>query len=98
MVSHLKAFTNIGCKIAVQEKFVFGRILQGSGELYNKNQEVTQQGSEGYTTRIRRLYIKDQEVIKRIFLILVLLYASVERCFVSRMRDKKNLYIQSTKC
>ena len=26
-----------------------------------------QQGLEGYTTRIRRLYNKDQEVISRIF-------------------------------
>ena len=31
--------------------------------LYNKNQEVIQQGSGGYNTRIRRLYTKDQEVM-----------------------------------
>ena len=39
-----------GCKIATEKKFVFGRILQGSG---------------GFTTRIRRLYNKDQEVIQQ---------------------------------
>ena len=36
---------------------------------------------------LRRLYNKDQEVISRTFLVLVLLSASVKRCFVSRMRD-----------
>ena len=51
-----------------------------------KDQEVIQQGSGGYTTWIRRLYNKDPEVISRIFLVSVLLYALVERCFVSRMR------------
>ena len=45
------------------------------------------QGSAGYTIRIRRLYNKDQEVISKIFLISVLLSATVEKCFVSRMRD-----------
>ena len=42
-------FTNTGCKIAAQKKFVLGQILQGS---------------RGYTTWIRRLYKKDQEVIQ----------------------------------
>ena len=78
---------------------------------YNKDQEVIQQESGGYTTRLRRLYNNDQEVIQqgsggyttRIrrllagFLVSVLQSASVERCFVSRMRDsqqcKKNSYI-----
>ena len=55
--------------------------------LHNKDQEIIQQGSGGYTTRIRRLYNKDQEVIGRIFLVLVLLSASVQRYFVSRMGD-----------
>ena len=70
--------------------------------LDNKDQEIIPKGSGGYTTRIRRLYNKDQEVIqhgsggytKRIrrllggfFLVSVLLSASVERCFVSRMQD-----------
>ena len=36
------------------------------------------------------LYNKDLEVISRIFLVLVLLSASVERCFVSHMQDFKN--------
>ena len=44
--------------------------------LYNKDQEVILQGSGGYTTRI-----------SRICLVSVLLSASVERCFDSRMRD-----------
>ena len=35
--------------------------------LYNKNQDIIQQGLGGYTSRIRRLYNKDQEVISRIF-------------------------------
>ena len=48
MVSHLKTISNKGCKIAVQKKIVFGQILQGR---------------IGYTTRIRRLYNKDQEVM-----------------------------------
>ena len=52
-----------------------------------KDQEVKQQGSGGYTTRIRRLYNKDQDVISWIFLVFVLLSASVERCFVSSVRD-----------
>ena len=56
--------------------------------VYNKDQGVIQQVLSGdLTTRIRRLYNKDQEVISRIFLVLVLLSASVQRCFVSRMRD-----------
>ena len=53
-----------------KRKFVFGRILQGSGgyttrirRLYNKDQEVIQHRSGGYTTRIKRLYNKDQEVM-----------------------------------
>ena len=46
-----------------------------------------QQGSEGNTTRIRRLYNKEQEVIRRNFLVSVLISASVERCFFSRMQD-----------
>ena len=54
------------------------------GEFW-KDQDVIQQGSDGYTTRIRRSYNKDKEVISRIFLVLVLLYASFKRCFVSRM-------------
>ena len=47
------------------------------------------QGSGGYTTRIRRLYNKDQEVISRIFWVSVLLSALVKRCSVSHMRDLK---------
>ena len=46
-----------------------------------------QQGSGGYTTRTRRLYNKDHEVICRIFLVSVLLSALVKRCFVSRNGD-----------
>ena len=46
----MKTFTKKGCKIAVQKKLVFGQILQGSG---------------GYTTRIRRLYDKDQEITQK---------------------------------
>ena len=45
-----------GCKIAVQKKVVFGQFC--------KDQEVVQQGSVGYTTSIRRLYNKDQDVIQ----------------------------------
>ena len=49
MVSDLKTFTNKGTKIAARKKkFVFGQILQRRG---------------GYTTRIRRLYNQNQEVI-----------------------------------
>ena len=95
MVSDVKTLTNKGCKIAAQNK------IKKSGEsinhyvdqvmifawLYNKDQEVIQQGSGGYQTRIRRVYDKDQEVITRIFLLSLLLSASVERCFVSCMRD-----------
>ena len=32
---------------------------------FGKDQEVLQQGSGGYTTRIRRFYNKDQEVIQQ---------------------------------
>ena len=55
MVLHLKTFTTKGYKISAQKKLVFGLILQGSGgyktsirRLYNKDQEVIQQGSGGY--------------------------------------------------
>ena len=50
MVSDLKTFSNKGCKIAAQKKVSFARIFQGSGD---------------YTTRIMRLYNKDQEVYKK---------------------------------
>ena len=50
MVSYLKTFTNKECIIAAQKKVFLGQILQGSG---------------GFTTRIRRLYFKDQEVIQQ---------------------------------
>ena len=78
MVSDLKTFTRKGCKIAAQKSF-FGQFCM--------DQEVIQQGSGGYTTRIRRLHNTDQEVISRIILVSVLPTALVERCFVSRMRD-----------
>ena len=46
---------------------------------------------------IRRLYNKDQKVITSICLVSVLLSASVERCFVSHMRDfKKPVWKYST--
>ena len=72
MVSHLKTFTNKGCEIAAQKRKGF---FEGNLDLINyyslsqfcKDQEVIHQGSAGYTTRIRRLYNKDQEVISRIF-------------------------------
>ena len=48
--------------------------------LYNKDPDIIQQGSGGYSTRISRL-------LSGFFLLLVLLSASVERCFVYRMQD-----------
>ena len=45
-----------------------------------KDQEVIQQGSAGYTTRIRRL-------LAGFFLLWVLLSLLVKRCFVFRMQD-----------
>ena len=57
MVSHFKTFTNKGCKIAALQKRLF------LGE-FCQDQEVIQQGSGGYTKKIRRLYNKDQEVIQ----------------------------------
>ena len=48
MVSDYTIFTNKGCKIAAKKKFVFGQIFHGSGY---------------HTTRIRRLYNKDQEAM-----------------------------------
>ena len=82
MVSNLKTFTNKGCKIAAQ--FVFFLFW-----------EVIQQGPGGYTTRIRRLYNKDlevinkdQEVISRIFFgIGATIRIGQKRCFLSRMLD-----------
>ena len=53
-----RSFTNKECKIAAQKKFVLG-------QQFFKDQEVKQQGSGGYTTRIKRLYNKDQEVIQQ---------------------------------
>ena len=78
MVSNLKTFTNKGCKIAAQFVFLF---------LF---WEVIQQGPGGYTTRIRRLYNKDlevinkdQEVISRIFFgIGATIRIGQKRCFV----------------
>ena len=81
-VSHLKTFTNKGCKITAQKKFVFGSIWQGSGG-------YIQQGSGGYSTRIKKLYNKDHEVFSRIFLVSVLLSALVKRCFIYQMWDFK---------
>ena len=46
----LKLLLTKGVKLPHTKKLVFGRILKGSG---------------GYTTRIRRLYNKDQEVIQQ---------------------------------
>ena len=57
MVSHLKTFLINGVKSS-REFFLF------LGEFW-KDQEVIQQGSEGYITRIRRLYNKGQEVIQQ---------------------------------
>ena len=51
------------------------------------DKEVKQRGSGVFTTRIKRLYNKDQEVISRILLVSVLISASVKRCFVSHMQD-----------
>ena len=50
----------MGVKLPSQKKGFFW------GE-FCKDQEVIQQGSAGHTTRIRRLYNKDQEVVSRIF-------------------------------
>ena len=50
-------FFTKGCKIAVQRKVFFYEFF--------KDQEVTQLGSGGYTTRIRRLYNKDPVVIQQ---------------------------------
>ena len=55
-------FTNKGCKIAAQKKVSFWANFARIWRLYKKDQEVKQQGSGGYTTRIRRLYNKAQEV------------------------------------
>ena len=79
VVSHWKTFTNNGCKIAERKKFFFfltnfsliknlsicqsSQDCYGIRRLYNKDQEVIQQGSGGYKKRIRRLYNKDQVVI-----------------------------------
>ena len=74
MSSHLKTFSNKGCKIAAQKKNSFWAnfannqevIQQGSGS-GNCNLRVErrtiQKGSGGYTTKIRRFYNKDQEVM-----------------------------------
>ena len=90
--------TRVMVKILKILNHPFKSILQESGgyttrirRLYNKDQEVIQHGSGGYTTRIRKFYNKDQEVIGKKNLVLVLLSASVERCFVSRVRDFRNL-------
>ena len=48
VVSDLKKIMNEGCKVAAQKM------------LYNKDQEVIQQGSGGYTTRVRRLFFLTQ--------------------------------------
>ena len=108
MVSNLKTFTNKWCKFPAHFFFFFfslaklGVVNHLSLSQFSKDQEVLQQGSGGYTTRIKRLYNKDQEVIQQgsgsytirikrllagFFLVSVLLSALVKRCFVSRMRD-----------
>ena len=55
MVSHLKIFSNKGCKISAQKKVFLGEFCKDWG--------VTQQGSGGYTAKIGRLYNKDQVVM-----------------------------------
>ena len=61
--SHLKTFTNKGCKIPAQTSVLLlllflanlGLINHSSLSQFCNEQEVIQQGSGGYTTRIRRL-------------------------------------------
>ena len=52
MVSDLETFTFTRCEITKQKNWFLGKFCK-----------VIQQGSRGYTTRIRRLYNKDQEVM-----------------------------------
>ena len=66
VVSHLKTFTYKGFKFAAKKKVLFSGLFRLSLSLIIKS---ILQGSGGYTTRIRRLYNKDQEVISRIFLV-----------------------------
>ena len=49
--------------MAAQKKVFFWANFASIMRFYNKDQEVIQQGSGGYTTRIRRLYNKDKEVM-----------------------------------
>ena len=113
--------------MATQKEVCFLANFARIRRLYNKDEEVVQQGWGGYTTKIRRLYNKDEEVMfsdaiieplqkcfaykgckklvffickfcltSRICLVSVLLSASVERCFVSHMRDfEKNIFFKS---
>ena len=60
----MKTFTNKSCKIAAK-KVCFWSNFARTRRLYNNDQEVIQQGSGGYTTRIRRLHNKDQELYKK---------------------------------
>ena len=71
-------FTNKGYKIAAQKSFFWANFAM-IRRLYNKDREVKQQGSGGYTTRVRRLLAG--------FFGIRATFRSVERCFVSRMRD-----------
>ena len=52
-----------GVKSPRKKKFVFWANFARIRTLYNNDQEVIQQGPEGYTTRIRSFYNRDQEVI-----------------------------------
>ena len=56
-----------GVKLRRNKKVCFWANFAMIRRLYNKDQEVIQQGSGGYTKRIRRSYNKDQKVISRIF-------------------------------
>ena len=63
VVSHLTTFSEKGCTIAAQKKIVFLANSERNQWLCNMDEDVVQQGSGSYTTRIRWLYNKDKEVM-----------------------------------
>ena len=90
VVSHLKTFTNRGCKITAQKKVFFPAnwgLINHQSLRHFSIFSIFKKVFLFIALLIRRLYNKDQQVISRIFLVSVLLSASVERCFVFCMRD-----------
>ena len=92
VVSHLKTFTYKGSKIAAQIMFFLGEFCKDQEVMFSDaNIEPLQKtlAYKGYkiTAQKKCFFFCEFCLTSRIVLVSVILSASVERCFVSCMRD-----------